>query len=51
LIRGRFLLRVAETKQVVQIADVREDIASNPADKDACVYRKLDSARREVETR
>ena len=45
LVRGRFLLRVAETKQVVQIADVREDVASNPADKDAAAFAKVSGVR------
>jgi GAF domain-containing protein len=45
LVRGRFLLRAAETKQVVQIADVREDVASNPADKDAAAFAKVSGVR------
>ena len=45
LVRGRFLLRVAETKQVVQIADVKEDVASNPADKDAVAFAKVSGVR------
>jgi GAF domain-containing protein len=45
LARGRLLLRAAETKQVVQIADVREDVASNPADKDLTAFTKLSGVR------
>jgi two-component system, NtrC family, sensor kinase len=45
LVRGRYLLRVAETKQVVQIADVREDVASNPADKDAAAFVRVSGVR------
>ena len=45
LVRGRPLLRVAETKQVVQIADVREHVASNQADKDAVAFAKVSGVR------
>ena len=45
LVRGRPLLRVAETKQVVQIADVREHVASNQADKDAVTFAKVSGVR------
>ncbi len=38
-------MRLAETKQVVQIADVREDVASNPADKDAAAFAKVSGVR------
>ena len=39
--RGRPLLRMAETKQLVHIADLREYVAANPADKDAAAFAKL----------
>jgi GAF domain-containing protein len=45
LVRGRLLFRAAETKQVVQIADVREDVASNPADKDVAAFAKVSGVR------
>jgi transcriptional regulator with GAF, ATPase, and Fis domain len=45
LVRGRLLLRAAETKQVVQIADVREDVASNPAAKDVVAFAKVSGVR------
>jgi class 3 adenylate cyclase/putative methionine-R-sulfoxide reductase with GAF domain len=45
LVRGRLLLRAAETKQVVHIADVREDVASNPADKDVAAFAKVSGVR------
>ena len=32
---------MAETKQVVHIADLREYVASNPADKDVAAFAKL----------
>ena len=38
LVRGRPLLRAAETKQLVHIADIKEYVASNPADKDAAAF-------------
>src|SRR6516162_5068092 len=41
LTRGRPLLRSAETKQLVHIADIREYVASNPADKDLAAFAKL----------
>jgi hypothetical protein len=45
LARGRPLLRVAETKQLVHIADFREYVASNPADKDAAAFAKVSGSR------
>ncbi len=45
LVRGRPISRVAETKQVVQIADVREHVASNQADKDAVAFAKVSGVR------
>src|SRR5262249_7664725 len=45
LVRGRPLLRMAETKQLVHIADLREYVASNPADKDAAIFAKLSGVR------
>jgi GAF domain-containing protein len=45
LARGRPLLRMAETKQVVHIADLREYVAANPADKDAAAFAKLSGVR------
>jgi GAF domain-containing protein len=45
LARGRPLLRMAETKQLVHIADLREYVASNPADKDAAAFAKVSGVR------
>ena len=45
LARGRPLLRMAETKQLVHIADLREYVAANPADKDAAAFAKLSGVR------
>src|SRR6516162_1903149 len=45
LVRGRPLLRMAETKQLVHIADLREYVASNPADEDAATFAKLSGVR------
>jgi GAF domain-containing protein len=45
LVRGRPLLRVAETKQAIQIADVREHVASNPSDKDAVAFAEVSGVR------
>jgi adenylate cyclase len=45
LVRAQPLLRMAETKQLVHIADVREYVASNPADKDAATFAKLSGVR------
>jgi hypothetical protein len=39
------LLRAAETKQLVHIADIREYVASNPADKDLAAFAKLSGVR------
>jgi two-component system, NtrC family, sensor kinase len=45
LVRGRPLLRVADTKQVVQIADILEHVAFNPSDKDAAAFAKVSGVR------
>jgi GAF domain-containing protein len=45
LIRGRPLLRAAETKQLVHIADIREYVASNPPDKDLAAFAKVSGVR------
>jgi GAF domain-containing protein len=45
LVRGRPLLRAAETKQLVHIADLREYVASNPTDKDVAAFAKLSGVR------
>jgi GAF domain-containing protein len=45
LVRGRPLLRIAETKQLAHIADIREYVVSNPADKDAAAFVKLSGVR------
>ena len=45
LARGRLLVRTAETKQLVHVADLREYVASNPADKDAAAFAKLSGVR------
>jgi GAF domain-containing protein len=45
LVRGRPLLRAAETKELVHIVDLREDVASNPADEDAAAFAKLSGVR------
>ena len=45
LVRGRPLLRAAETKQLVHVADLREYVASNPTDKDAATFAKLSGVR------
>ena len=45
LVRGRPLLRTAETKQLVHIADLREYVASNPDDKDVAAFAKLSGVR------
>jgi GAF domain-containing protein len=45
LVRGRPLLRAAETKQLVHITDLREYVASNPADKDVATFAKLSGVR------
>ncbi len=38
-------MRAAETKQLVHIVDLREYVASNPADKDAAAFAKLSGVR------
>ena len=45
LARGRLLVRTAETKQLVHVADLREYVASNPADQDAAAFAKLSGVR------
>jgi len=45
LVRGRPLLRAAETKQLVHLADLREYVAANPADKDVAAFAKLSGVR------
>jgi GAF domain-containing protein len=45
LVRSRPLVRMAETKQLVHIADLREYVASNPVDKDAAAFAKLSGVR------
>ena len=45
LVRGRPLLRMAETKQFVHLADLREYVASDPADKDAATFAQLSGVR------
>jgi len=45
LARGRPLLRMAETKQFHQEVDVRDYVASNPADKDAAAFAKVSGVR------
>jgi GAF domain-containing protein len=45
LTRGRLLLRAAETKQLVQIADIREYVASNRPDKDLAAFAKVSGVR------
>jgi hypothetical protein len=45
LVRARPMLRMAETKQLFQIADVRAYAASNPADKDVAAFAKLSGVR------
>ena len=45
LVRAHPMVRMAETKQPVQTADVRELVASNPADKDAAAFAKASGVR------
>jgi class 3 adenylate cyclase/putative methionine-R-sulfoxide reductase with GAF domain len=45
LVRGRPLLRAAETKQLVHIADLRKYVASNQTDKDVAAFAKLSGVR------
>src|SRR6516165_2261165 len=42
---GVLCCSMAETKQLVHIADLREYVASNPADKDAAAFAKLSGVR------
>ena len=41
LVRARPMLRIVETKQFHQEVDVRDYVASNPADKDAAAFAKV----------
>ena len=45
LVRAGPLLRVAETKQLLHIADYTEYVASHPADSDAAAFAKLTGVR------
>jgi GAF domain-containing protein len=45
LVRARPMLRMAETKQSHQEIDVRDYVASNPADKDAAAFAKVSGVR------
>jgi GAF domain-containing protein len=45
VVRGGPLLRAAETRQLVHIADLREYVASNPTDKDVAAFAKLSGVR------
>jgi transcriptional regulator with GAF, ATPase, and Fis domain len=45
LVRARPMLCMAETKQSVQLVDVRDYVASNPADKDAAAFAKVSGVR------
>jgi len=45
LVRAGALLRMAETKQFHQEVDVRDYVASNPADKDAAAFAKVSGVR------
>jgi two-component system NtrC family sensor kinase len=45
LVRARPLLRMAETKQLLHVADVREYVASHPSDTDAAAFAKLTGVR------
>jgi GAF domain-containing protein len=45
LVRAHPLLSIAETKQLFHIADLREYVASNPADRDAAAFAKLSGVR------
>jgi two-component system, NtrC family, sensor kinase len=45
LTRGRLLLRAAETKQLVHIADIGEYLASNRPDKDLAAFAKVSGVR------
>jgi GAF domain-containing protein len=45
LVRARPMLRMAETKQVLHLADINEYVASRPEDKDAATFAKLSGVR------
>ncbi len=45
LVRAGPLLRMAETKRLLHIADYTEYVASHPADSDAAAFAKLNGAR------
>jgi GAF domain-containing protein len=45
LVRTRPMLRMAETKQFLYMADVTEYVASHPADRDAAAFAKLTQVR------
>src|SRR5262249_26661071 len=45
LVRARPMLRMRETKQFHQEVDVRDYVASNPADKDAAAFAKVSGVR------
>jgi class 3 adenylate cyclase/putative methionine-R-sulfoxide reductase with GAF domain len=45
LVRAHPMMRMAETKQPVQTSDVKELVASNPADKDAAAFAKASGVR------
>ena len=49
LVRAGPLLRIAETKQLLHIADYTEYVASHPADSDAAVFAKLTGVRTALE--
>ena len=45
LVRARPMLRMAETKQLLHIADILEYVASHPADRDAAAFAELTGVR------
>jgi GAF domain-containing protein len=49
LVRAGPLLRMAETKRLLHIADYREYVASHPADSDAAAFSKLTGVRTTLE--
>ena len=49
LVRAGPLLRIAETKQLLHIADYTEYVASHPADSDAAAFAKLTGVRTTLE--
>jgi two-component system NtrC family sensor kinase len=49
LVRAGPLLRMAETKRLLHIADYREYVASHPADNDAAAFSKLTGVRTTLE--